>query len=164
MFKHREGQWAGKPIDLNKEQKYIVACILGIKTYDKTSNKYVRYFKEMDLFVARKWGKDTFIVPLIAWFTGMEKEPNAWCQIVAENEKQSKRTYDIVRAEVERSPLDAIFTVRKTEKFIECKLNKGKIEYLSGRTKGKDGSNPSAGVVNEAHEIIKHNQYIALVS
>ncbi|HHW90843.1 MAG TPA: hypothetical protein GX745_08095, partial [Clostridiales bacterium] len=162
MFKHREGQWAGKPIDLNREQKYIVACILGIKTYDKTSNKYVRYFKEMDLFVARKWGKDTFIVPLIAWFTGMEKEPNAWCQIVAENEKQSKRTYDIVRAEVERSPLDAIFTVRKTEKFIECKLNKGKIEYLSGRTKGKDGSNPSAGVVNEAHEIINHNQYIAL--
>ena len=56
--------------------------------------------KELNLF-ARKWGKDTFIVPLIAWFTGMEKEPNAWCQIVAENEKQSKRTFDIVRAEVE---------------------------------------------------------------
>jgi phage terminase large subunit-like protein len=162
LFKHREGQWAGKPIDLNREQKYIVACILGIKTYDKTSNKYVRYFKEMNLFVARKWGKDTFIVPLIAWFTGMEKEPNSWCQIVAENEKQSKRTYDIVRAEVERKPLDAIFTVKKTEKYIECKMNGGKIEYLSGRTKGKDGSNPSVGVVNEAHEITKHNQYIAL--
>ena len=136
--------------------------MLGIKTYDKEKGKYLRYFKELNLFVARKWGKDTFIVPLIAWFTGMEKEPNAWCQIVAENEKQSKRTYDRVRAEVERKPLDAIFTVKKTEKYIECKMNGGKIEYLSGRTKGKDGSNPSVGVVNEAHEITKHNQYIAL--
>jgi len=161
MFKHREGQWAGKPIELNREQRYIVACVLGLKTYDKASGKYLRYFRELNLFVARKWGKDTFIVPLIAWFTGMEKEPNAWCQIVAENEKQSKRTYDIVRAEVERKPLDAVFTIKKTEKYIECKLNGGKIEYLSGRTKGKDGSNPSVAVVNEAHEITTHNQYIA---
>ena len=41
-------------------------------------------------------------------------------------------------------------------------MNNGKIEYLSGRSRGKDGSNPSVGVVNEAHEITKHNQYTAL--
>lgn len=162
MFKHREGQWAGKPLELNREQKYIAACVLGIKTYDKKTDRYLRYFNELDLFVARKWGKDTFIVPLVAWFTGLEKEPNAWCQIVAENENQSKRTYDIIRKEVEKSPLCEIFKVHKTDKFIECKINGGKIEYLSGRTKGKDGSNPSVGVVNEAHEITTHNQYIAI--
>ena len=161
MFKHREGAWAGKSIELNKEQKYIVACILGIKTYDKATGRYLRYFTELDLFVARKWGKDTFIVPLVAWFTGMEKEPNAWCQIVAENETQSKRTYRIIEKEIEKPPLNVIFKPHKTEKYIECKINGGKIEYLSGRTKGKDGSNPSVGVVNEAHEITKHNQYIA---
>jgi phage terminase large subunit-like protein len=162
MFKHREGQWAGQPIELNREQKYIIACVLGIKTYDKKANKYLRYFKELDLFVARKWGKDTFIVPLICWFVGMEKEPNAWGQIVAENEKQSKRTYDIVKNEIEKQPLSAAFLEHKTEKYIESKLNNGKLEYLSGRTKGKDGSNPSVGIVNEAHEIIKFNQYLAL--
>jgi phage terminase large subunit-like protein len=162
LFKHREGKWAGQPIELNKEQKYIIACVLGIKTLSKKYNKYIRYFNELNLFVARKWGKDTFIVPLIAWFTGMEREPNAWCQIVAENEKQSKRTYDIIRKEVEKAPLCEIFKVHKTDKFIECKINGGKIEYLSGRTKGKDGSNPSVGVVNEAHEITTHNQYIAI--
>jgi len=162
MFKHREGVWAGKPIELNKEQRYIAACILGIKTYDKKRNRYFRYFNELNLFVARKWGKDTFIVPLVAWFTGMEREPNAWCQIVAENETQSKRTYDIIRKEVEKVPLCEIFKVHKTDKYIECKINGGKIEYLSGRTKGKDGSNPSVGVVNEAHEITTHNQYIAI--
>ena len=38
MFRHREGEWAGEPIELNREQKYIVACILGIKIYDKKRN------------------------------------------------------------------------------------------------------------------------------
>ena len=87
LFKHREGIWAGRPIELNKEQKYIVACILGIKVWSDRENRYIRWFTEMDLFVARKWGKDTFIVPLIAYFIGIDKEPSAWCQIVAENEK-----------------------------------------------------------------------------
>ena len=164
LFKHREGKWAGQSIELNTEQRYIAACVLGIKTYDKQSGRYLRYFKELNLFVARKWGKDTFTAPLIAWFSGMEKEPNAWCQIVAENEKQSKHTYNMVRTEIEQPPLNSIFTVRKTEKYIECKMNGGKIEYLSGRSKGKDGSNPSVGVVNEAHEITNHNQYNALVT
>lgn len=162
MFKHREGQWAGQPFEINREQKYIIACVLGIKTYDKKTGRYLRYFNELDLFVSRKWGKDTFIAPLISWFAGMEKEPNAWCQILAENEKQSKRTYDIVCKAVREKPLDKVFIERKTEKYIECKLNDGRIEYLSGRTKGKDGSNPSVAVVNEAHEITNHNQYLAI--
>lgn len=162
LFKHREGKWAGKPIEINKEQKYIVACILGIKKFSKIENRYVRYFKEMDLFVARKWGKDTFIVPLVAWFVSMDREPNAWCQIVAENETQSKRTYDIIRGEIEREPLNTIFEVKKTDKYIKCKINNGKIEYLSGRTKGKSGSNPSIFVANEVHEVTKHSQYTDL--
>jgi len=164
MFKHREGVWAGKVIELNMEQKYIVACILGIKVWSKEYNKYIRYFKELDLFVSRKWGKDTFIVPLIAWFVGFDKEPNAWCQIVAENESQSKRTYDIIKAEINKYPLDKVFIERKTDKYIECKINNGKIEYLSGRTRGKDGSNPSVGVANEVHEVTKFNQYTAIKS
>lgn len=162
LFRHQEGKWAGKSIELDLEQKYIVACILGIKLYDKQEKKYVRYFNELDLFVARKWGKDTFIVTLIGWFVGLEKEARPWCQIVAENEKQSKRTYDLIKNAVGQYPLSKMFSERKTEKYIRCKFNNGRIEYLSGRSKGKDGDNPSVAVVNEAHEIIHFNQYDAL--
>lgn len=164
LFKHREGIWAGQPVELNMEQKYMVACILGIKQWSKEYNKYIRYFTEFDLFVSRKWGKDTFIVPLIAWFVGFDKEPNAFCPIVAENETQSKRTYDIMKKEVEQFPLNKAFIERKTDKYIECKINNGKIVYLSGRQKGKDGSNPSCGVANEVHEITNMNQYNAIKS
>lgn len=40
MFKHREGVWAGQPIELNREQKYIAACILGIKVWNKKEERF----------------------------------------------------------------------------------------------------------------------------
>ena len=163
MFKHREGVWAGKPIELNQEQKYIAACILGIKYFDKKEGRFLRYFRELNLFVARKWGKDTFIVPLICYFVGIDKEPSAWCQILAENEAQAKRTFDLTKASCKEEPLDCWFTgTGKTSTTILCPETEGKIEYLSGRTKGKDGANPSVAVVNEAHEITNKNQYNAV--
>ncbi|MBQ8323221.1 MAG: hypothetical protein IJX91_04570 [Clostridia bacterium] len=164
MFRHREGEWAGEPIELNREQKYIVACILGIKIYDKKKERYIRYFTEMDLFVARKWGKDTFIVPLIAYFVGIDKEPSALCQIVAENLTQSKRTYKLIQKNIEDGDLSEWFVENKTEKYIYCPYTEGEIHYLSGRSKGKDGPNPSVGVANEVHEITSFNQYTALKS
>ena len=165
MFRHREGVWAGQPIELNREQKYIAACILGIKVWDKKEKRFVRWFRELDLFVARKWGKDTFIVPLIAYFVGIDKEPSAWCQILAENEAQAKRTFDLVKENVKEEPLDCWFTgTGKSSKTIECPETHGVIQYLSGRTKGKDGANPSVAVVNEAHEITNKNQYNAVKS
>lgn len=166
MFKHREGVLAGKPLVLNMEQRYIAACILGIKEWSTEFNCYVRYFNELDLFVARKWGKDHFIAPLITYFLGLDKEPSAWGQIVAENSMQSSRTFEIVEKEIKHEPLNEIFkkTGSKEKRNIICKINDGKLEYLSGRIKGKDGSNPSFAVANECHEITNFNQYNALKS
>ena len=166
LFKHREGVLAGKPIVLNMEQRYIAGCILGIKEWSKENNCYVRYFTEMDLFVARKWGKDHFVAPLICYFLGLDKEPSAWGQIVAENSNQSLRTFEIVEKEIKNKPLNQVFKKvgSKEKKQILCSINDGKLEYLSGRIKGKDGSNPSFAVANEIHEITNFNQYNALKS
>ena len=166
LFKHREGVLSGKPIVLNMEQKYIAGCILGIKEWSNEYNCYVRYFNEMDLFVARKWGKDHFVAPLICYFLGLDKEPSAWGQIVAENSSQSLRTFEIVEKEIKKEPLNQVFKKvgSKEKKQILCSINDGKLEYLSGRIKGKDGSNPSFAVANEIHEITNFNQYNALKS
>jgi len=165
MFRHREGIWAGQPIVLNREQKYIAACLLGIKVWNESESRFVRYFNELNLFVARKWGKDTFIAPLVAYFVGIDKEPSPVCQILAENEKQAFRTFDIIRKNVKVPPLSEWFGgTNKTSEAITCPETDGIIEYLSGRTKGKDGQNPSVAVVNEAHEITNKNQYNAVKS
>lgn len=161
LHKHREGEWAGQPIVFDEIQKYTIACVLGIKTYDKERKMWLRYFTELNFFVSRKYGKDHFMCPIVEWLVALDKEPSAWIQILAENEKQSKRTYDIIRKSVEQPPLNALFDVKKTEKYIHSKLNDGKIEYLSGRSTGKDGSN-AYGLLNEIHEITKLNQYNAI--
>lgn len=163
-FKHREGVLAGKPMILNMEQKYIAGCLLGLKVYDEKKKKYLRYFNELDLFVARKWGKDHFIAPLICYFIGLDREPNAWGQILAENAQQSYRTFEIVENEIKNPPLNQVFykAGSKEKRTIKCKINDGKLEYLSGRIKGKDGSNCSVGVVNECHEVTNFNQYNAI--
>lgn len=165
-FKHREGVLAGKPLILNMEQRYIASCVLGIKEWSKEYNCYARYFNELDLFVARKWGKDHFIAPLITYFLGLDKEPSAWGQIVAENASQSLRTFEIVEKEIKHPPLNQIFRKigSKEKRQILCSINDGKLEYLSGRIKGKDGANPSFAVANEVHEITNFNQYNALKS
>ena len=163
LFKHREGIWAGQPIELSIEQRYIVACVLGIKVWNNREKRYVRYFNEMDIFVARKWGKDTFTTVLICYFVGLDKEPSAWAQIVAENEEQARRTFRIIQENIKEPPLCYWFSgTGKTAREITCEATNGLIQYLSGRTKGKDGANPSVGLVNEGHEITKLNQYTAI--
>src|SRR5690606_6725323 len=67
MLRHKEGRWAGEPLELSIEQKYIAACVLGVKWHDPELDMDVRYFRELVLFVGRKWGKSTFISALAAY-------------------------------------------------------------------------------------------------
>ena len=162
-FIQEEGEWAGKPISLNREQLYVSACILGIKIYSPQHKMWLRYFKELDLFVARKWGKDHFITPLATFLVGFDREPSAWCQILAENMKQASRTYELMTKATKTRPLSDFFTEKRGQNpELQCPSTKGKIEPMSGRTKGKDGSNPSCIVINEAHEITNFSQYTSM--
>lgn len=159
MFKHREGHWAGKPLELDREQLFISACILGIKQYSKKYKMWLRYFRELDLFVARKWGKTLFISALGLFLLGFDKEPGAFGEILAENEKQSKKLYNLIAKNADRPEFVGIFQENKTEKYLTCTLNDGRLEYLSGRKKGKQGSNPSFFINDEANEITNKGQY-----
>lgn len=164
LFRHQEGELAGQPFIMDMEQKYIIACILGIKIYDRKRQRWLRFFTELNLFVSRKWGKDTFIAPLACWFLGMDKEPSAWGQIVAENSQQSKRTFEIIEQCIKQDTLAKRFKKIGSgdKKRIICNINSGKLEFLSGRAVGKDGPNPSFGIANEVHEVTKIGQYTSL--
>ena len=159
LFKHREGEWAGTPLILNREQLFISACVLGIKQYDEKHKKWLRYFRELNLFVARKWGKTLFISALSLWLLGFDKEKGAFGEILAENEVQSKKLYDLICASANEECFKLIFKQNKTEKYLYCELSDGKLVYLSGRKKGKQGSNPSFFVNDEANEITNKGQY-----
>lgn len=158
-LKHKEGALAGQPFILNEEQRFIAACVLGIKQYSAKYSRWLRYFTELNLFVARKFGKTLFISALALWLLGFDKEGGAFGEILAENEIQSKKLYKLVCRAAEQPCFHGIFKENKTEKFLECKLNEGQLVYLSGRNKGKQGSNPSFFINDEANEITRKTQY-----
>ena len=158
-LRHKEGPLAGEPFVLNQEEKYIAACILGIKEYSEKHKRWLRYFTELNLFVARKFGKTLFIAALGLWLLGFDKEGGAFGEILAENEIQSKKLFKLICRAAEQQWFQGIFKENKTEKFLECKLNEGQLVYLSGRKKGKQGSNPSFFINDEANEITNKGQY-----
>lgn len=159
MFKHKEGIWAGQPLILNKEQLFISACVLGIKQYNAKHKMWLRYFRELNLFVARKFGKTLFISALGLFLLGFDKEKGAFGEILAENEIQSKKLYRLICDNSKQTAFRGIFEEKKTEKFLQCTLNNGRLVYLSGRKKGKQGSNPSFFINDEANEITNKGQY-----
>lgn len=158
-LKHKEGELAGQPFILNQEQRFITACVLGIKQFSNKYNRWLRYFTELNLFVARKFGKTLFISALALWLLGFDKEGGAFGEILAENEIQSKKLFKLVCRAAEQPCFWGIFRENKTEKYLECKLNEGQLVYLSGRKKGKQGSNPSFFINDEANEITNKTQY-----
>ncbi|MGN1200867.1 MAG: terminase TerL endonuclease subunit [Candidatus Caccovivens sp.] len=164
LLKHKEGEWAGKSFLLNQEQKFIAASFLGIKTYSKTHNMWLRYFRELNIFVARKWGKTLFISALALWFLGFDKEPGAYGTVLAENARQAKKLYDLVCRASKDPVFKDIFKEFKKEEVLRCLKNEGEFTYLSGREKGKDGDNNSFFILDEAHEVTNYNQYTSKVT
>ena len=169
MMRHKEGRWAGLPIELSIEQKYIVACVLGIKTYDKELKMEVRYFREMVLFVARKWGKSTFLSILADYMLMVDGEMAAqiWC--LATIKTQAAIVYESAKAFLKTSEI--LTPSNNPNKHWKTKRDKDNTEMLlypatnsymkagSKNSENQDGLNPHAAIIDEVHAIKDRNTY-----
>lgn len=169
LLKHREGRWAGQSFELTIEQKYIVACIFGFKMFDKELGMEVRYFRELVLFVARKWGKSFFISALGLFLLMADREPAAqvWC--LATIKSQAGIVYDNAKALLMSS--DVLTPDKNPRKYWRTKRDKDNAEKLlfpatdsymkagSKNSNSQDGLNPHAYIIDECHAITQRNTY-----
>ncbi|MED4599880.1 terminase large subunit [Paenibacillus validus] len=169
LVKHREGRWAGQPLELSIEQKYIVACIFGFKMYDEELDMEVRYFRELVLFVARKWGKSTFISAVATFLLMADREPAAqiWC--LATQKQQASIVYESAKAFLASS--DVLTPPDQPRKHWRTKRDKDNSEILlfpatgsymkagSKNSNSQDGLNPHAFIIDECHAIKDRNTY-----
>lgn len=160
-FTHQKGDWAGQPFVPDDLQRFIIACVLGIKYYDKKYNQWLRYFRQAHIFVARKWGKSFLISAFALWFLGFDKENGAEVKIVAGSKEQSSRLFKTVKASLKTSKmLMSFFKIRYNKdscaEEIYC-IDKNNMEciftYTSGRGKYADGDNNSTVIADEIHQI-----------
>lgn len=128
LIKHREGRWAGQVLELSIEQKYIAACVFGFKMYDKELEMNVRYFRELVLFVARKWGKSTFISAIADFLLMADGEPAAqvWC--LATQKQQASIVYESAKAFLASS--DILTPPKNTKKHWRTKRDKDNSEMM----------------------------------
>ena len=167
FFTHQKGEWAGQPFIPDDTQKFAIACILGIKVWNKKKEKFVRYFRQAHLFVARKWGKSFFTTAFVLWFLGFDKENGSEVRIIAENKEQSSRLFKTVYESLNTSShLKRVFKKRHNKDTcadeIYCQDKNGMdcvFTYVSGRTKGNDGDNNHLVIADEVHEVTKHELY-----
>ncbi|AFQ46272.1 terminase large subunit [Desulfosporosinus meridiei] len=169
LVKHKEGRWAGQPFELSIEQKYISACIFGFKIYDTELQMTVRYFKEMILFVARKWGKSTFISAIADFLLMADGEPAAqvWC--LATMKTQAAIVYEAAKSFLQTS--DVLTPKDNPKKHWRTKRDKDNTEMIlfpatnsymkagSKNSEGQDGLNPHGVVIDELHAIKNRNTY-----
>lgn len=169
LVKHREGRWAGQPFELSIEQKYIAACIFGFKIWDPELKMEVRYFREMVLFVARKWGKSTFISAVADFLLIADGEAAAqvWC--LATQKVQAAIVYEAAKSFLQTS--DVITPPDNPKKHWRTKRDKDNSEMLlfpatnsymkagSKNSQSQDGLNPHGVVIDELHAIKDRNTY-----
>lgn len=163
LIKHKEGRWAGQEFELSIEQKYIAACIFGFKIHDDELDMEVRYFRELVLFVARKWGKSTFISAVADFLLMADGEPAAqvWC--LATQKVQAAIVYEAAKSFALGSEV--------LKKHVRTKRDKDNSEMLlfpagnsymkagSKNSEAQDGLNPHGVVIDELHAIKNRNTY-----
>jgi phage terminase large subunit-like protein len=169
LFRHQTGRWAGEPLELSIEQRYIVACVFGLKTYDEELDLEVRYFIELVLLVARKWGKSLFISALAAWMLLADGEPSAqvWC--LATQKSQAAIVYDntkaLLRSSEVMTPPDNPWTYWRTRRdrdnteMILFPATNSYMKPAGKNSQNQDGLNPHCFVIDECHAVRDRNTY-----
>jgi phage terminase large subunit-like protein len=163
LIKHKEGRWRGHPFELSLEQKYIAACVFGFKIHDIELDMEVRYFRELVLFVARKWGKSTFISSFVLYLLMCDGEPapQVWC--LATQKTQAAIVYEAAKSfALSSETLSNHVRTKRDRDNSEMLLFPSADGYMkpgSKNSQSQDGLNPHCYAIDECHAIKDRNTY-----
>lgn len=144
--KHSKGKWAGKPVKLELWQKALIQSAFGFVD----NETYLRKYKKVLLFVARKNGKSTLDSGLSLYMLTKDGEGGAEVYSVATKRDQAKIVWDEAKRMIKKSPALAK----------RCRCLVGGIYYdstesfmkaLASDSNSLDGLNTHFGVADEVH-------------
>lgn len=142
---HSKGKWAGKPIELEPWQAFIIACVFGWMRVDGT-----RRFRMVYEEIARKNGKSTKLAGVGTYGLVADGEEGAEIYAAATKKDQAKITFDEAVRMVKKSP-----ALRKRINSVKNNLNitetNSKFEPLGADADSLDGLNVHFGLVDELH-------------
>ena len=141
---HVKGELAGRPIELEGWQKFIVGSLFGWKKDNGT-----RKYREAYIQVARKNGKTTLMAPIGLYGMKYDNEPGAEIYSAATTRDQAKEIFDPAKRMVRKSKyIDDIETYKNNLSHVE---SFSKFEPLSADYDTLEGKNIHYGLVDELH-------------
>lgn len=144
-LKHFKGEFAGRPIDLEPWQIFIVANVFGWKK--KVSGK--RRYTYADVFVPRKNGKTTFAAVLALYCMMLDGESGAEVYAAAVDREQARICFEASKELISVSMFSRL--VKTYTSSLVYQKTASSYKPLSKETKNKDGLNPSCAVCDERH-------------
>lgn len=144
-LKHFKGEFAGKPIDLEPWQIFIVANVFGWKKLATGKRRYTY----ADVFVPRKNGKTTFAAVIALYCMMLDGEEGAEVYAAAVDREQAKICFEASKEIIKKSMFSRL--VKTYTSSIVYSKTTSSYKPLSKETKNKDGLNPSCAVCDERH-------------
>lgn len=145
ILKHSKGEWAGKPIELEPWQQFLLWTLFGWKRADGT-----RRFRTAYIEVARKNGKSTIGAGVGLYLLAADGEPGAEIYSAATKRDQARITHLEAVRMVKSSPM-----LRKRIRTFRDNLNiegtASKFEPLGADSDTMDGLNIHGAIVDEIH-------------
>lgn len=145
-----EGEWAGKPIPLRAEQKFIVWCLIGWRQ----SVDGLRRFRQAQIEVARKWGKSHFAAYLACLFLFFDDpiEHGAQLYVAATKQDQAKLVWNAAHKMIDQSPaLRKLAKITPSRLLIELPKYDSTFRPIASDSKTVDGFNPHVVIKDEEH-------------
>ena len=159
VFKLTSGRFANKPFILRFWQEIIVRLLVGWKVpidvidelTDEATTIWVRLFRELRLWIARKNGKSEFLSALALLFWALEGEVRGQGFVFAHDENQAKIVFDKMADMVGYAP-PLSKDIKVFAKSLWIQSLKSAFKLLSGKAIGKHGRAPNVTVGDEMHE------------
>ena len=144
-----EGEWAGQPLQLRREQKFIVWCMMGWRRKEDGLRRY----RQVQLEVARKFGKSTMCAYLacLLLFFDFPVEKGAQVYVAATKQEQAKIVWNHALKMMEKSPaLKKRYKPTPSKNLIEVPEHDSVFKPLAA-DKTPDGFNPHCIIKDEEH-------------
>lgn len=148
MLNHYKGPKAGKMIELEGWECFILWCVFGWQKKDGSG----RRFTYADVEVARKNGKTTLAAIIALYMALLDGEQAGEVYIAAMDKDQAKICWEAAMFIAKGSPAIAeMFEYYTSKSSIVQPDSLSTIKPFSKDTKNKDGLNPSCGICDERH-------------
>lgn len=146
FLKHSKGEWAGKPVELEPWQQFVLGCIFGWKKVKDDTRRFQIAYEE----IARKNGKSTKLAGVGNFGLVADGEAGAEIYSAAVDKEQAKIIWQESKNMVDAS--DDLADICQTYKSsITVEDTNSKYVPLSSETKTKDGLHVHLGLIDEYH-------------